>query len=289
MKNVINYYYGMIVKEFKKRENSFIFYINGNEFELVQYYGDINRLLNLYSILKSYRRVSDEIIFNKNNDVITYYENIPYILLKKINYDREKINLKDIVNYDCTIHIKEELNWKKLWKEKLDYYEVQLEETGLKYPLLKQSFNYYLALSEIAINLLNYVKYENINYCVAHKRLEKTQDLFNPLNIIIDSKTRDIAEYIKIKFFNDEITIEEVINFIKEYSFSKDEMILLLSRLIYPSYYFDVYEKVYRQEEPEKELDKIIKKNAGYEAFLKKLYNYVKFLYIVPQIEFLEY
>ena len=38
-----------------------------------------------------------------------------------------------------------------------DYYEMQLEEVGIKYPILKQSFNYYLGLSEIAINLLNYL------------------------------------------------------------------------------------------------------------------------------------
>ena len=41
--------------------------------------------------------------------------------------------------------------------------------------------------------------------------------------------------------------------------------------------------------EAEKELNGIIKRNAYYEAFLKELYNYVKFLYNIPQIEFLEF
>ena len=289
MKNVINYYYNIVINEFKKKENSFIFYIDGHEFEFVQFYNDANMLLNLYSILKSNGKLTYDIIFNKDRVLITYYEDKPYILLKKINCNRKQLDWKDIIDYDCIVSVKEKLNWKILWKEKLDYYELQLEETGIKYPLLKQSFSYYLGLSEVAMNLLNYVDYENVNYCISHKRLEKIDDLFNPLNIIIDSKTRDIAEYIKEKYFNDDMFLEEVIDFFKNSTFSSDEIYLLLSRLIYPSYYFDIYEKIYREKYSEKELKKIIKKNADYEAFLKEIYNFMKTLYNIPQIEFLEY
>ena len=289
MKNVINYYYKIVVNEFKKRENNFMFFVGKDEFEFVQFYYDANKLLNLYSILRIYRRTIDEIIFNKDKGLITFYDNKPYILLKKVNHDRKELTLYDIVKYDCIVHVKESLNWKQLWKEKLDYYQIQLDETGIKYPLLKQSFSYYLGLSEIAINILNYVNYDNINYCISHKRLEKTNDLFNPLNIIIDNKSRDIAEYIKIKYFTDDITSSQVVDFIKKSSFSKDEIYLLMSRLIYPSYYFDIYEKIYNGNDSEKDLNKIIKRNASYEAFLKEIYNYIKFLYNIPQIEFLEY
>ena len=39
----------------------------------------------------------------------------------------------------------------------------------------------------------------------------------------------------------------------------------------------------------EKELTKLIKKSLQYEAFLKKIYNSIKQVYLLPQIEFLEY
>jgi len=289
MKNVINYYYGIIVNEFKKRDNSFIFIINDIEFEFIQYYDDINKLLNIYSILKNYRRNSHDIIINKNNNFITYYENNPYILLKKIKYSKKNIELDDILEYDCNIYIREELNWKKMWKDKIDYYEFQIGENGLKYPLLKQSFGYYLGLSEIAINLLNYVNYKNITYCISHKRIEKIDNLYNPINMIIDNKSRDIAEYIKLKFFSNDIKLEEITNTINKKIFTKDEILLFLARLIYPSYYFDIYEKIYKNKEFEKDLNKIIKKNVEYETFLKQIYNQIKLLYVIPQIEFLEY
>lgn len=289
MKNVINYYYNIVVNEFKKRENNFMFFVGKDEFEFVQFYYDTNNLLNLYSILKLYRRTMDEIIYNKEKQVITIYDNKPYILLKKYNYVRNELSLEDIIKYDCVVHVKGNLNWKQLWKDKLDYYQIQLEETGIKYPILKESFSYYLGLSEIAISILNYVNYDNINYYISHKRLEKTNDLFNPLNVIIDNKTRDIAEYIKVKYFNDDITSSEIIDFLKKNLFLKDEIYLLLSRLIYPSYYFDIYEKIYNGNDLEKDFKKIIKKNASYEAFLKDIYNYFKIIYNIVQIEFLEY
>jgi len=289
MKNLINYYYGIIVNEFKKRDASFIFYINNIEFELKEFYGDINELINLYSLLKAYRREVDEIIINSKNNFITYYESKPYILIKKINILRKKIELEDIINYDCRVHVNGKINWKNLWINKIDYYEMQLEELGIKYPLLKKSFNYYRGLSEIAIALLNYVDYKNINYSISHRRLEKNDDIFNPLNIIIDSRTRDIAEYVKIKYLNENMVVQEIIEFIERIGFSKDEITLLISRLIYPSYYFDMYENIFAGKESEKELNKIIKKNAEYEAFLKEFYNNVKLIYTIPQIEFLEY
>lgn len=289
MKNVINYYYGIIVNEFKKTQSSFIFEMNNSKYEFIEYYGDVNKLISIYSTLKFYRKEVTEIIINKQNSIITYYENKPYILLKKTNFSNNEIELSDIVNYDSNVYVKEELNWKKLWIGKLDYYEMQLDEFGIKYPILKESFNYYLGLSEIAINLLNYVDMKNLNYYISHKRIETKEDLFNPLNIIIDSRARDIGEYIKTKYFYDKFETGQLEEFIVNSRFSKDEILLLLARLIYPSYYFDIYEKVFINNEAEKELNKIIKKNADYEAFLKDVYNSVRQFYSIPQIEFLEY
>ena len=289
MKNIINYYYDIIVNDFKKRNNSFIFYINKTEYEFIEFYGDINELNRIYSILKIYNKICDEIVINREKSVLTYYENVPYILLKKTNCKEEKMKLNNIIDYDSLINKKDELKWKKLWVEKLDYYEILLPQIEQKFPVLKESFDYYLGLNELAINLLNYVDYKNIKFHIAHKRIDKNCDLYNPLNIIIDPKVRDIAEYIKKCFFYENIDEEEIVQTMISNIIEKDEIILLLSRLIYPSYYFDIYEDIYNQKSSEKELKKIIKKNAVYEAFLKKIYNKIKFIYNLPQIEFLEY
>ena len=262
MKNVINYYYDIEVKEFKKRENSFSFYIGNNIYEFIECYENINSLLNIYTILKSYGKEVDELLINIKNEYLTFYEGKPYILLKKNKYYKKKIKLEDIFNFDCNIYIKDKISWKTLWQEKIDYYEIQMEENKLKYPLLNKSFHYYIGLSEIAISLLNYVDYESIKYCISHKRFDNLENIYNPLNIIIDNRTRDVAEYIKKKYFSDSFNINEIINIIDTMVFNNDEIILFLSRLMYPSYYFDIYDKIYKDQEEKKEHKKIIKKNA---------------------------
>ena len=84
------------------------------------------------------------------------------------------------------------------------------------------------------VNILNYVNYDNIVNTLAHKRIEKKEDLYDPLNIIIDTKVRDIAEYIKKEFFYGEIKLVEIKQFIISNIISKDEVMLLIARLIYP-------------------------------------------------------
>ena len=289
MKNIINYYYNIIVNDFKKRDSSFIFYVNEYEYEFIQFYGNVDELNRIYSILRLYNKICDEIVLNKDKNILTYYENIPYILLKKINCREEKIQINNIIDYDSLINIKDELKWKKLWSEKLDYYEMLLTQIEQKFPVLKESFYYYSGLNELSMNLLNYVDYNNIKFHIAHKRIDKNCDLYNPLNIIIDTKVRDIAEYIKKSFFNEELNENEIIQIIINNIIEKDEIILLIARLIYPSYYFDAYDDIYNEKSSERELNKIIKKNAIYEAFLKKIYNKIKHIYNLPQIEFLEY
>ena len=287
MKNVINYYYGLIVREHKKKDNKFIFEINNNIFEFIPFFGDINTLMNTYSILKMYRKESDEIILNKDNNVATIYNNEPYILLKKYKNNRKSININDIINYDSMIHIKHNINLKKMWNEKVDYYLIELKENN-NLQNIKKCFSYYIGLSELAISLLNYVDLSKINYYISHKRIKETEDLYNPLNIIIDSRVRDIAEYIKNSFFYNESKIENFEYLIKSQNFTQEEMLLLLARLLYPSYFFDAYEKLYLGTITDKEIEKIIKKNNNYEQLLKKIYKHINFLYNIPKIDFLE-
>ena len=47
---------------------------------------------------------------------------------------------------------------------------------------------------------------------------------------------------------------------------------MLYARLLYPTYYFDVYESVMNKNGDEEQLVNIIKKCDSYEEFLKKTY-----------------
>ena len=47
------------------------------------------------------------------------------------------------------------------------------------------------------------------------------------------------------------------------------EYLLFLARMIYPTYYFDIYEKIMNKSLEEEALIPIIEKNSSYEIFLK--------------------
>lgn len=290
MKNFISYYYNLYVKTYKKREDNFEFRINDNNYRFIPFYGDINKLSKVYLILKNNNKYCHEIVFNRNNSMLTMYNEKTYILIKENSCLEKCITIGDIVNYDLPVFDNYSLDWKNKWEVKVDYYEYQMSQMGFKYSLIKNSFDYYCGLTECAICLLNYISQSKINYSICHSRIrynEKLCEFYNPVELIIDNRTRDIAEYIKINYINENITLDEVYNIIDGLYFKPDEIILLLSRLIYPSYYFDLYDKIIEGKIDESKIDMYIKKNAYYETFLKKTYLYLKQRYHLPEIEWL--
>lgn len=291
MKNLINYYYGLLVKNFKKINEHFIFEIDNVNYEFLPFYGDLNQFYKNYLTLINCNKYFHEVVFNKDKNLITFYNNNPYILIKKnIRIDRN-LDIDKIINYDVPIYSKIDIDWKELWKNKIDYYEYQMSQLGIKYKILKNSFDYYIGLSETAISLLNYVEKSDIKYYICHKRInldEKMDEFLNPVNIIIDSRTRDIAEYIKVNYLNDRISENKVLNYIDNLNFSYAESLLFLARLLYPSYYFDIYDQIIQDKISEEKILYYIKKNSSYEEFLKVIYKYIKNKYKIPEIEWLE-
>lgn len=291
MKNLINYYYNLIITEFRKIDNYFNFIIDSTKYVFMPFEGDINSFYKLYLTLNQNNKYCHEIIINKDNSIITFYENKPYILLKKNIYLTNRVTLGEILNYDTLVYENYEFNWKELWKNKIDYYEYQINQLGFKYRILRESFSYYVGLSETAINILNYVDNRSIKSYICHKRInykEEMDDFLNPVNIIVDNRTRDISEYFKINYINESISMDEVLNFLENINFDYNESLLFMSRLLYPSYYFDMYDKIIQEKVSEEKINFYIKKNVYYETFLKQIYRYLKFKYKIPEIEWLE-
>ena len=61
-----------------------------------------------------------------------------------------------------------------------------------------------------------------------------------------------------------------------------------MGRLLYPSYYFEVYDEIFLGQEKEKKITEIISKVDEYELFLKKIHLYLLKNYHIPEIEWLK-
>lgn len=304
MKNVINYYYNLNPNKINRIFNYYYFYLNNELYYFIIYTRkeeDINSIYKFNQDLIKNNVLINEIINNKNNTIITIVNKIPYILVKiQINQNKD-INLSEI-NYLSNIRIRYpnnlmRSNWANLWINKIDYLEYQLEQNYQKYPLITNSFNYFVGLTENAISYLNTTitnlkPEKNDIGVISHDTVlisDSVYSLYDPLNIIIDHPARDIAEYIKISFFKDNYKIfDELDEYFKYNYFSFYGINLLIARILYPSFYFELYDKIINKEANESELLKITSRIDEYENYLQEIFNYFHKYYNIKDINWLK-
>ena len=107
-----------------------------------------------------------------------------------------------------------------------------------KNKVIDNSIDYYFGLLESSICYLNGVNYENVNLYVQHAKMSYF-DYFNPFNIRIDVKERDFSNFLKYRFFDDKYN-ESYVRSIIEKNINNYDFNLVVARLIYPDYYFDM-------------------------------------------------
>lgn len=269
MKNTIRYYYNLIESEYYEHTNYATFVANGENYAFKQLNITEDYLKNIVSILAMNNISINPIIINRENNVVTEFNGKKFVLMKII-----KVGKLDEFDIFSPILTNKNDNIASIWEEKVDNYMRQIAESGLNREYLLNTFNYYVGLAENAISVYNRSDKTNIRYIVSHRRLNypTTYPVFlDPTNLLIDTISRDISEYIKAKFFNDEISIKDVRKLVNKYKLNNNEMNILLARLLYPSYYFDIFDSII-QTNDDKELETIIKKIIPYEDFLKQFY-----------------
>ena len=213
----------------------------------------------------------NQIILNIYNQPLTYYNNEYYVLVK-IDYRFKDKSFKfTLAPNDKNYDILKRNNWGYLWSSKIDYVEYQIEHFKNKYPILLESINYYIGLSENAIMYFNMLKLDNISLYINHRRI-KEDSLYNPLEIVIDYKVRDICGYIKSMFFTNKLTIYDLKKYVLSLDLENIDYILLYTRMLFPSYYFDIYDRIINEEIDENNILNIIEKQEEYEELLYEIY-----------------
>lgn len=305
MKNAIQYYYNLTPINIHQKDDIYYFKIDNERFFFYPLLRNDKELNSIYQInieLLNRRIPAHQIILNKQKNIITIVNDIPYVLFKSFVKKNDSIDIDDIITLSNQTELKkhdlvlDKSNWAYLWENKNDYLEYQVSQFGIKYPIICESFSYYIGLAENAIlyakNTTAEIKPEIYDtLAISHRRINNYTtlfDLYNPLEFIIDYKVRDIAEYIKFKFFyNKENIWEELNSFFINNNLSVFSVRMLFARLLYPTYYFDLYDQILEGERSEKDLHHIIKKQEDYEEFLSDIYNYLSLKYPIPSVEWL--
>lgn len=304
MRDVINYYYNLNPDKVIKLFDYYYFYFNSELYYFVIYdrkLVDINSICNLNMEMLNKDILVNEFIYNRDNNVITYVNDIPYILMKVFVNINKSINLAEIsylsgviVNYSNNLM---RSNWASLWSNKIDYLEYFHEQNYQKFTLLSESFDYFIGMAENAISYIDYVldnfkpDWSDIGV-ISHDVLrdgDSVYALYNPLNIIIDHKARDLAEYIKLSFFVDNYNIFlELDDYFRHNYYSLYGIGLVMARLLYPSFYFDMYDYIANGKINEYEILKITSRASDYEMYLCDVFCYFKQRYDIKEIEWLK-
>ena len=300
MKNLINYFYNLNIDDIYNKDNIYYFYYNDELYHFYIYTTNVKNIDFVKDINDSLKNdtLVHEIIVNKDNSILTYYNNIPYILCR-INININKpISLGEISylsskTINTSVKIKYN-SWQELWSIKMDYLETLINENGKKYPIIVDSFNYFVGLAENAISYYNNLSNKEINpnsLIISHRIIninDTVYSLYDPVNITIDHKSRDIAEYIKYSFFNNNTNIFQELNIYFKYNYySKDDIIMLLSRVLYPSFYFNMYEDIMINNAEEKMITDITSKLDKYELYLNSIFKYFNNYYNIPYVDWL--
>ena len=290
MKDLINYYYNFDVDKVYENKNYCSFSFMSETFYFVFFNRtkeELNDLIKISSELKQKGIKTHDFIYNREGQIITKVREKNYVLLKLNCRENELIDFNSLCDFSKKLIINNKNSklyrnsWGKLWSDKIDYFEFQIREIGKEKNIVLDSFSYYIGLAENAISYVNKINnvFKNDKdalITLSHRRIFNpniTLNYYNPLSFIFDLQIRDIAEYIKVGFFNNENSMLDLKTYLKITRLSPYEYHMLYARLLYPSYYFDIYESVMNNKTDENNLLKIIKKVDNYEMFLNNAYN----------------
>lgn len=281
MNNAILFFYNINIQEIKRINNNYYFTYQQNNYVIYKYNRDISEINEIYELnieLLSKGLIGYEIIPNKTNELIFLYENNYYVLMKIPNIKNKKITYEDILSFNFIQNQNkyktiDKSNWNQNWSKKIDYIIYQFSQIKNKHKEIDSSIDYFIGIWENAISYYNdTISNKNKKY-VTHIRIENDMDLLeylNPINFVIDYKERDIGEYLKTYVINNNYT-ENMIDTILKYT-NQEGIVLLISRLLFPSYYFDLYENIIEGKTKEEEINVIVKKHYNVLNLIKYIF-----------------
>lgn len=284
LKNEIAYFYHLYPTSIVAKMQTYSFEYQSKKYKFCPYTRNLNEVEALFTLNQALTQQNyffPKMILNVRQQILTDVNGKYYLLIEE-RLPIKQLNFKEVaypLNYsfpqDKIMSLKRN-NWSYLWQIKIDYFEYQREHIDKKFPFLMEGLDYFLGLAENAISYLNTIdkmcSKTNQDILTFTRRRVSVNDtlseFYNPLNFVIDYKVRDISEFIKSCFFETDISVNQLKQWVLELKLSSYSCGLLLARLLFPTYYFDLYEQIVNGVKKEKEIEKVIRKIEDYIKFL---------------------
>lgn len=299
MKKMIEYYYNFKNIDLNQIGDEYCFKNNNKNYIFFSCRRSVEEMDSINKLLYN-NKIYNKLVPNIFNQIVTYIDGKKYVLVEKINnYSNEKIDIDEVIktyninnidNYKSILRI----DWYNLWTKKIDYIVYQKEHIKGKYQIIDEYLDYYIGMAETAIsyykNTIDSLNVKNkFQYTLSHKRIKSLlkSNYYNIDNLIIDYPVRNISEYLKTIFYKDLITMDILNSIFSKLNYDEFLYRIFFARMLFPSTFLDIYEKVVNDKLNEEELIPIINKIKRYEEFLKKLYFLINKKTRIPQVDWL--
>lgn len=291
MREIINYYYNLNIENLHLVKGIYHFTYKNNSYILKETNKNPQTILSLFNFFQknfSIFKFYSKIILTKENTPFIIIDNKVYVLLLTSNLSHDYISFYDMKFLNSYVDEKSKqllrFPWHNLWINKSDYLENMLVHAKCQLNQLLPTFYWYLGLTENAISYLNYAlkiyqKDERDNLVISHDRVNiksSVIDFYDPLTIVIDHPSRDVSEYIKSLFLEDQYNMYEIEEYINSLNFSNLGFSLLYARLIYPSFFFDLLDDFFQEKITKEQLIKKLERMEEYREFLKEIYYIIR-------------
>ena len=226
-----------------------------------------------------------KIILNKDGKILSNFNGKSYVLLKYIEFDydfKALISNNNLNFYDNNY----KLNWRNVWINRAKYIEKSYKSIINKYNIVDESIDYFYGLLEASIYLLRDYDNYNSNLYLEHIKFNYLE-FYNPCNIKLDIKERDFSNYLKYLFFTNKYKNCNIKSFIisnlNNYNFN-----IVLARLIYPDYYFDLYDNLLEGNNIINKLEYIILLVNDYEYYISCIYRILLENNAIKKVDFID-
>lgn len=152
-------------------------------------------------------------------------------------------------------------------------------------------FHYFIGIAENALLYLKEAKREEVSnqldqLVISHNRITLDYDLYDyydPANIIFDHASRDVSEYIKSMFVNKVFDLELVKEYLRGHQFSRYGIRVMLSRILFPSFFFDYIEEMISNN---RDIDLLYleARTGEFQMFIKQISLFLSEEYNIPVI-----
>lgn len=265
MIEILEKFYNIKNVQYKEYNNGIVFTIDGINYYLVNTFYNEEKINDIYklSLFLRLRNIRvHEFVFNNKNLLLS-----DGCVLFKVNVLIDDIDLKDISLFNIMVneYKNEYISFNKFWEDKIDYLELQLSELSSN-KLINNSFDYFAGISELLLSFCrdNYIYDKNV-YLI-HRIFNSLNSLefYNPLNVTVGCKYKDIVSYIKITDNFD--ILDRLLNEI-----DNNDKIYVFSRMCFPFKYFETVNDVLLSNIDEQVLIDIVDNVEQYEEFLRNM------------------